>query len=202
MYVINRECDRRFSACTALHSKRLIFIFLAMHMASLCVVFALAGCCRFIIAYYYFPLVLVVIFQVWREVAFFPITHLAYSIFAKNLLSPTLLAAYNGAKRRTAVFSFFLSHIFVSITAQQHTESRFGGLNGKNRNEELSRMCGGQKKEIIIRWFIPSLHISCTVSNIMIIYSRRAFIHFSYRLVIHTHQRAHHTLDVDAPTVE
>lgn len=92
-----------------------------MHMASLCVVFALAGCCRFIIAYYYFPLVLVVIFQVWREVAIFPITHLAYSIFAKNLLSPTLLAAYNGAKRRTAVFSFFY-HIFLFPSLHSSTQ--------------------------------------------------------------------------------
>lgn len=55
-----------------------------MHMASLCVVFALAGCCRFIIAYYYFPLVLVVIFQVWREVAFFSYNTLGVFYFRQE----------------------------------------------------------------------------------------------------------------------
>lgn len=48
-----------------------IFIFVAMHMASVCVIRASAYRCRFIIAYYYFPLVLVVIFQVLCEVVVF-----------------------------------------------------------------------------------------------------------------------------------
>lgn len=169
MYDINRKCGQRY--CTVVHAHAHVQSYsptvLFLYMYSYCIafiensicfachahgVFAFAYYCRCIIAYYYVPLVLVVIFQVLCEnTVFFFLWHLlwctwpgVFYLCQQSIVAYSTSCLWRCQGTYTEPCLFFSLDTLFRFRCFAHRKQILCGVKRKrkekNRKEELSRL--------------------------------------------------------------